>query len=125
MIDYFLPHVAGLLTYVFLKILQKQGRLKRFDKYLWSPFVVGFALVDLCLMTGLNYSRINPNGFGSGWSNIRTILIYSQGLWLALLCYSLAVFYRKRFFLNLSYLFTLISILLPLVILFFLSLSID
>lgn len=122
MIRFFFPHVAGLFIYILLKVLQKQGRLKRFDKYLWSPFVLGFGFVTPLLSLVLNYSSIHIYG---PKSVILSALIYSQGLWIALLCQLLAVFYKRNFFLNLSYLFAWISIISPLIMLLLLSFSID
>lgn len=109
---YLLPYISGIVTYVILKILQRQGKLRRFDKYLWSPFVFSFAGVSLILITIFNLQYHNFSSVTSLLEFIMFISFHSQLLWVSAMFQFFAIFYKKQILLKISQAFIWISILL-------------
>lgn len=122
-IDFYLPHIVSIIVYVILKVLQKQDQLKKFDKYLWSPLVVAFAMFDLLLMTVLHYDEIPKMmlpplnmisfGFIGVWILMTTFILAftAQILWIPLICQMLAICYKNKFLLKLSIILTCVGVL--------------
>ncbi len=119
-ISYISPYIAGIITYIILKFLQKKGKLKRFDQYLWSPFVISFAWVCLFLIViRFFYYQIYSPVFVSvdRWDKsviIVFIMIFSQLLWIAFIFQFLAIIYRSSALLTAAQFFSWVGILSPL-----------
>ena len=112
----YIPYLAGLISYVILFTLKKAGKLKRFDKYLWSPFVVAFAGVCLGVIM-VQYSPLF-RGVASEFiymftgihSFVTGIIVFSQLLWISLIFQILAIKYNKKSFLTTAIVFVWLSL---------------
>ena len=119
-LTYPLAYVFGIITYIILLALKKMGKLKKYDKYLWSPLVVSFAGVCLFVATCI---LIYEQDFMMD-SILRLlviimlffILIPVQILWISLFFQILALRYNKKIFLNIAIAFVWIVFLLQIMI---------
>ena len=113
----YIPYLAGLISYVILFTLKKAGKLKRFDKYLWSPFVVAFAGVCLGVIM-VQYSPLLEKStitslvgmLRSMDSFVTGIIVFSQLLWISLIFQILAIKYNKKSFLTTAIVFVWLSL---------------
>lgn len=112
----FLPYIAGLISWIILLVFKKGGKLKRFDGYLWSPFVVSFSVVCLGWIM-LQYSVFDKsvNLFVAMFMHpkifIVSVLFFSQLLWVSLIFQILSIKYSKKEFLIVAKIFVVIAIL--------------
>ncbi len=114
----FLPYIAGSIACIILRYLKKKGWLKRFDKYLWSPFVVSFSVVCLSLIL-IKYGNkdvlFSVNGL---LSFVLTFLMFSQFLWFSLIFQVLAIKYNKEYFLTIARIVVWIAIITALLLIY-------
>ena len=119
-ISYISPYIAGIITYIILKVLQKKEKLKKFDRFVWSPFVVAFAgvclfLIMICFFYYHKYVQVFVSV--DSWDRsiiIVFIMIFSQFLWIAFIFQFLAIIYRSSAFLMVAQFFSWAGILSPL-----------
>jgi hypothetical protein len=112
----FLPYIAGLISWIILLVFKKGGKLKRFDGYLWSPFVVSFSVVCLGWII-LQYSVFN--GGHTGLKDMFTknivsfsllFVVFSQLLWVSLTLQIFVIKYNRNGFLIMAKVFVWLGI---------------
>ena len=117
------PYIAGLVTYLILLFLKKSGRLKQFDKYMWSPFVVGFSVVCVLWIT---IDSIWDSGFDIFEAMLENIFVFfllsiilSQILWFSIALQIMAIYSknetRAKIYLRIAQVFTGIGVVIPVI----------